>query len=78
MTLYPARETVRPHWPALAQCPACDSFDLALPPAPRGDDTVKCTTCLRWFTYAAVEQHALLSARKRLAERFPQIPFGAA
>jgi len=49
-----------------------------VPPGPRGDDLVKCAICSRWFTYATVEHHALLSARKRLAERFPHLPFGPA
>jgi len=78
MTQYPTRDPARLHWPALAQCPHCDAYDLAVPPGPRGDDLVKCAICSRWFTYAAVEHHALLSARKRLAERFPHLPFGPA
>jgi len=61
------------HWPALAQCPHCDGYDLSMPLAPRGDDRVACRICLRTSTYAQVERHALASARRRLAARFPQL-----
>jgi hypothetical protein len=70
MALYQSTEL---HSPALAQCPHCDGYDLFMPPAPRGDDRATCRICCRTFAYAEVERHALASARRRLAERFPQL-----